>query len=901
MSSLKKTRRIRNIEDLSMSELKSLLQRMGMSLDRKNHPKKYYVNLYRSKTKQKHKITRNETSFACSQSKTTNRKRKRSKINQKEQKFKLAQSTQDEENNDTECKNESKNESENENEDSTPPKEPEMKKKKQLHLNKKNPFLINNDEPKETFVGKVIEKIEELEGKEGKKKGKRIIDQSIISIPKGEKEEKVHDLKNNIVPLNFGKHSKIAEIKIIKDQSINLKLPEDAHPLNQDQVHTAKKAIEETPSFGKPFSFKNISSSSFKNYTNILTEKTLEKNRNGKEISLEEDGNENENGFNEEKFYDFQKDIRGVEINQIFPKKSVLKKSFITTSISEGQKTPKATPSLHEVIGEYILEKTEKKKKELTGLSSCKISEAPVKKEVFIKKEDTFSNDGIINSKICRLEDINDQSKKDAFPKISLSQIKTSKEITRTPSIKNFLIPEKSPYADKEKTININLNVFPLVRPQPQRNEMEVEEEDKNLTEIQKMRIKKFEKNYQSTQNITQSINSSQNTQGQTTFIHMSDLHESQPSSEILKGAVPKGTTKTQEIKLKVETQRPEKKLENKPESKPENKPEKKLEKKLEKKIEKKIEKKPESNADILEKRILYFSQPQPKEYNKKRSSSNPQLRNYPRSNSYRQSKEFQLSSENPQKELYSRGNYRANREFELHKHLKIAHPKKQSYKSDEAMELHDEKLDYLENSSEDHHSDHAVYGHSERNDFSEGKESPSCINENDIQRSIQDVSIQFPSRSRVKRRRAFSKISFKPFLFISIIISVLFILYFTLSEVSSIRMSDVNLAVLVALSLLIVIIGIVIIKRKLNEKYYLIASEDYLFLKEEIHKEYLRKSSLRMSEFIRRILQHHPSLTESEYKKYVLPMLRKMIKDDVFIIEDVDEFDKEKVTWREI
>ena len=51
------------IEGLSKAELKNRLTNMGMSLDRDDHPRDYYVQLYLEKSNAKNKITRDNTPF----------------------------------------------------------------------------------------------------------------------------------------------------------------------------------------------------------------------------------------------------------------------------------------------------------------------------------------------------------------------------------------------------------------------------------------------------------------------------------------------------------------------------------------------------------------------------------------------------------------------------------------------------------------------------------------------------------------------------------------------------------------------------------------------------------------------------------------------------------------------
>ena len=52
-----------NINDLTIADLRQKLGKMGMSLDKKEHTKDYYVQLYLDKSNAKGKITRGNTPF----------------------------------------------------------------------------------------------------------------------------------------------------------------------------------------------------------------------------------------------------------------------------------------------------------------------------------------------------------------------------------------------------------------------------------------------------------------------------------------------------------------------------------------------------------------------------------------------------------------------------------------------------------------------------------------------------------------------------------------------------------------------------------------------------------------------------------------------------------------------
>ena len=75
------------IEGLSKADLKNKLSQMGMSLDRNDHPRDYYVQLYIEKSNAKNKITRDNTPFYNNQ--MLNSKREREKGKGKETKKEL--------------------------------------------------------------------------------------------------------------------------------------------------------------------------------------------------------------------------------------------------------------------------------------------------------------------------------------------------------------------------------------------------------------------------------------------------------------------------------------------------------------------------------------------------------------------------------------------------------------------------------------------------------------------------------------------------------------------------------------------------------------------------------------------------------------------------------------------
>ena len=99
-----------NIESLSKSEIKTILNRMGISLDRSKHPKSYYISLYNSAQKAKHKVTRDDTSFAFNGNRATTRKRKRS-LKQKKQLKSEALESIEEDNNEQQSTSKKPNES----------------------------------------------------------------------------------------------------------------------------------------------------------------------------------------------------------------------------------------------------------------------------------------------------------------------------------------------------------------------------------------------------------------------------------------------------------------------------------------------------------------------------------------------------------------------------------------------------------------------------------------------------------------------------------------------------------------------------------------------------------------------------------------------------------------------
>ena len=72
------------IEVLSKAELKNRLSNMGMSLDKDDHPRDYYVQLYLEKSNAKNKITRDNTPFYKPELLRGKRERVKEKINDKE-------------------------------------------------------------------------------------------------------------------------------------------------------------------------------------------------------------------------------------------------------------------------------------------------------------------------------------------------------------------------------------------------------------------------------------------------------------------------------------------------------------------------------------------------------------------------------------------------------------------------------------------------------------------------------------------------------------------------------------------------------------------------------------------------------------------------------------------------
>ena len=67
----------KEIRNLSKGDIKYKLSQMGMSFDRTNYPKEYYVQLYLDKSNAKNKVTRDNTPFY--KEKIINRKRERIK------------------------------------------------------------------------------------------------------------------------------------------------------------------------------------------------------------------------------------------------------------------------------------------------------------------------------------------------------------------------------------------------------------------------------------------------------------------------------------------------------------------------------------------------------------------------------------------------------------------------------------------------------------------------------------------------------------------------------------------------------------------------------------------------------------------------------------------------------
>ena len=78
------------IKNLTKSEIKNRLFQMGMSLDKEEHPKGYYVKLFLEKYNAKHKVTRNNTPFYSepTQPLLKAKRRRNTKIKQKKQRNK---------------------------------------------------------------------------------------------------------------------------------------------------------------------------------------------------------------------------------------------------------------------------------------------------------------------------------------------------------------------------------------------------------------------------------------------------------------------------------------------------------------------------------------------------------------------------------------------------------------------------------------------------------------------------------------------------------------------------------------------------------------------------------------------------------------------------------------------
>ena len=71
----------RNLKNYTKPELKSKLAQMGMSLDRSDHPRNYYMQMYLEKSNAKNKVTRDNTPFYSEQ--IINRKREREQTSDK--------------------------------------------------------------------------------------------------------------------------------------------------------------------------------------------------------------------------------------------------------------------------------------------------------------------------------------------------------------------------------------------------------------------------------------------------------------------------------------------------------------------------------------------------------------------------------------------------------------------------------------------------------------------------------------------------------------------------------------------------------------------------------------------------------------------------------------------------
>ena len=78
-----------DIKGLSKSELKMKLSKMGMSLDKREHPKNYYEKMYLNTSNAKNKVTRNNTPFY--NERIINRKRERERTSDKKKKIDIKQ------------------------------------------------------------------------------------------------------------------------------------------------------------------------------------------------------------------------------------------------------------------------------------------------------------------------------------------------------------------------------------------------------------------------------------------------------------------------------------------------------------------------------------------------------------------------------------------------------------------------------------------------------------------------------------------------------------------------------------------------------------------------------------------------------------------------------------------
>ena len=102
------------VKNLSKNELKSMLMKMGTSLDKNDHPKSYYEKLYLEKMNAKNKRTRSNNIFGREQILKTKRERNDIKVKEDDEEYVIEE--EEEVENNSNQKEEGNSEDENLNE-----------------------------------------------------------------------------------------------------------------------------------------------------------------------------------------------------------------------------------------------------------------------------------------------------------------------------------------------------------------------------------------------------------------------------------------------------------------------------------------------------------------------------------------------------------------------------------------------------------------------------------------------------------------------------------------------------------------------------------------------------------------------------------------------------------------